>query len=125
MVWQGENFGIALKELAKEIEPDRPALIYGEEIISWGNFDSLTDRIAAGLIGLGMRPGDVAGQMLRNTPDYLLAYFGCIKAGITPVNINYHYKGRELADIFMRFGLTAIFWSKILRMWLLQLLLKV
>lgn len=109
MVWQGENFGIALKELAKEIEPDRPALIYGEEIISWGNFDSLTDRIAAGLIGLGMRPGDVAGQMLRNTPDYLLAYFGCIKAGITPVNINYHYKGRELADIFIRFGLKAIF----------------
>ena len=47
--------------------------------------------------------------MLRNTPDYMLAYFGCVKAGAVPVNVNYHYKTRELADIFNRFGLKALF----------------
>lgn len=109
MVWQGENFGIALKALAQSIEPDRPALVHGERIVSWSELDSLTDRIAAGLKARGLQPGDVAGQMLRNTPDYLLAYFGCIKAGITPVNVNYHYKDRELADIFCRFALKALF----------------
>ena len=109
MVWQGENFGKALKALAREIEPDRPALIHGDRIVSWSELDSLTDKVAAGLIAKGLQPGDVAGQMLRNTPDYLLAYFGCIKAGVTPVNVNYHYKDRELADIFARFGLKALF----------------
>ena len=109
MVWQGENFGISLKALADAIEPDRPALIHGSRIVTWSELDSLTDFIAAGLRKKGLKPGDVAGQMLRNTPEYILAYFGCIKAGVTPVNVNYHYKDRELADIFGRFGLKALF----------------
>lgn len=107
--WQGENFGVALKSLAKAIEPDRPALIHGERIVTWDELDALTDHIAAGLRAKGLKPGDAAGQMLRNTPDYILAYFGCVKAGVSPVNVNYHYKDRELADIFTRFGLKALF----------------
>ena len=109
MSWQGENFGFALKALAGAISPDRPALLHGERVVSWGEFDTLTDRIAAGLVARGLRPGDAAGQMLRNGPDYMLAYFGCAKAGVIPVNVNYHYKERELADIFARFGLKALF----------------
>lgn len=109
MTWQGENFGVALKALAQAIPSDRPALIHGERVVAWGEFDALTDRIAAGLAARGLKPGDIAGQMLRNTPDYLLAYFGCVKAGLVPVNVNYHYKARELADIFVRFGLKALF----------------
>ncbi|MBD2843304.1 AMP-binding protein [Erythrobacter rubeus] len=109
MAWQGENFGVALKALANAIEPERPALVHGERIVTWGELDDQTDRIAASLKERGLKPGDVAGQMLRNNPDYVLAYFGCIKAGVTPVNVNYHYKERELADIFTRFGLSALF----------------
>ena len=109
MVWQGDNFGIALKALASAIEPGRPALLHGERAVSWSELDILTDRVAAGLISRGFGAGDVAGQMLRNTPEYIIAYFGCIKAGMTPVNVNYHYKDRELADIFARFGLKALF----------------
>lgn len=109
MVWQGENFGVALKRLASAIEGDRPALIHGERMVSWGELDEQSDRIAAALRERGLKPGDIAGQMLRNNPDYILAYFGCIKAGVVPVNVNYHYKARELADIFERFGLKALF----------------
>ena len=109
MMWQGENFGVALKALAQRIEPERPALIHGDLIVRWGEFDEQTDRIAAGLRARGLKSGDIAGQMLRNNPDYLLAYFGCIKAGVVPVNVNYHYKARELADIFERFDLKAVF----------------
>ncbi len=108
-MWLGENFGVALKSLAAAIEPDRPALIHGERIVTWGELDAKTDSIAAQLASSGLKPGDIAGQMLRNNPDYILAYFGCIKAGITPVNVNYHYKERELSDIFARFGLRALF----------------
>ncbi|QFT76255.1 AMP-binding protein [Erythrobacter sp. THAF29] len=109
MAWQGENFGVALKALADSIEPERPALIHGERIVTWGELDAQTDRIAAALAAKGLNPGDITGQMLRNNPDYILAYFGCIKAGVSPVNVNYHYKTRELSDIFERFGLKALF----------------
>lgn len=107
--WRGENFGAALKALAKRIEADRSALIHGPRVVTWAELDAQSDAIAAGLTARGLKPGDIAGQMLRNTPDYLLAYFGCIKAGVVPVNVNYHYRARELADIFARFGLKALF----------------
>lgn len=109
MGWKGANFGVAIKALVQAIPQDRPAIVQGERIVSWGELDALTDAIAAGLTQRGLKPGDIAGQMLRNTPEYLLAYFGCIKAGVVPVNVNYHYKARELADIFSRFGLAALF----------------
>jgi len=109
MVFAGANFGCVVKALAGAIPHDRPALVHGERVVSWGELDALTDSIAAGLIARGLKPGDIAGQMLRNTPDYMLAYFGCVKAGVVPVNVNYHYKTRELADIFARFGLKALF----------------
>ena len=108
-MWQGENFGVALKALAARIEPDRPAIIHGEIVVTWSDLDAKTDAIAASLISRGFKPGDIAGQMLRNNPDYILAYFGCVKAGLVPVNVNYHYKSRELADIFERFELKVLF----------------
>ncbi|MEE4316575.1 MAG: AMP-binding protein, partial [Erythrobacter sp.] len=109
MGFAGANFGVALKCLAQTVPSDRPALVHGGRVVSWGELDALTDRIAAGLAARGLKSGDIAGQMLRNTPDYMLAYFGCVKAGVVPVNVNYHYKTRELADIFTRFGLKALF----------------
>ncbi|MFN3989643.1 MAG: AMP-binding protein [Erythrobacter sp.] len=109
MAWKGANFGVAIKALARALPDKRPAIVHGMRVIGWGELDRLTDRIAAGLRQRGLKPGDIAGQMLRNTPEYLLAYFGCVKAGIVPVNVNYHYKTRELADIFTRFGLKALF----------------
>lgn len=109
MAFAGANFGVVLKALAGAIPPERPALVHGARVVSWGELDAITDRIAAGLQAHGLKPGDIAGQMLRNTPDYMLAYFGCVKAGVVPVNVNYHYKARELADIFTRFGLKALF----------------
>lgn len=109
MNWSGSNFGVALHAIASAVEPDRPAIIHGERVVTWGELDAATHRIAAGLRARGLAPGDIAGQMLRNTPEYLLAWFGCAKAGVVPVNVNYHYKSRELADIAARFGLKAIF----------------
>ncbi|QLC25413.1 AMP-binding protein [Parasphingopyxis algicola] len=109
MGWLGSNFGSALKAIARTVEPDRPALVHGDDVISWADFDRITDNIAAGLRETGLKPGDVAGQQLRNSPAYMFAWFGCAKAGVIPVNINYHYKAGELGDIFARFGLKALF----------------
>ena len=86
MAFRGANFGVVLKALARAIAPDRPALVHGDRVVSWGEFDAVTDRIAAGLQARGLKPGDIAGQMLRNTPDYLLAYFGWTWLGpVTPL----------------------------------------
>ena len=107
--WTGSNFGVAVKAIAAAVEPGRPALIHGDQIVSWQELDRQSDAVAAGLLADGMRPGDVAGHQLRNSPDYMIAFFGCVKAGVVPINVNYHYRDAELADILGRFGIRTIF----------------
>lgn len=107
MTW-ATAFGPACKALATAIESDRPALVHGDCALSWGEFDARTDAIAAGLLAAGLDPGDVVGQAQRNAPEYMLVFFAAAKAGLIPVNINYHYRARELADILSRFGVAAV-----------------
>ena len=38
--------------------PDRPALVMGDERLSWSELDELVDRVAASLQRDGLRPGD-------------------------------------------------------------------
>ena len=50
----GANFGLALKALAQRIEGERPALIYGEQVLSWAELDAQSDAIAAALLARGL-----------------------------------------------------------------------
>ena len=102
------NFGHAIRAIARCVPDDRPALVHGDRTVSWGEFDRRTDSVAAGLLALGLVPGDVVGHQLRNSPDFLLAWFGCAKAGLIPVNVNHQYGAAELADIYTRFGVKAV-----------------
>jgi fatty-acyl-CoA synthase len=106
--WAGSHFATALHAIAAAVEPGRPALIHGDRTIDWQELDRRTDAIATGLLAQGLRPGDVVGHQLRNGPGYILAFFACVKAGLVPVNVNYHYRGAELADIVARFGIRAM-----------------
>jgi len=106
--WAPTDFTTVLSAIAEAVEPGRPALVHGEHIINWKEFDRLTSAAAAGLLASGLRPGDVVGHQLRNGPAYMIAFFACAKAGLIPVNVNYHYRGEELADILTRFRIAAI-----------------
>lgn len=108
MSWYGCDFGTATRALARAVEADRPALIHGARVVSWGELDARTERIAAGLLAAGLSPGDAVGHQLRNGPDYMLLFLACAKAGLVPVNVNYRYRGAELADIVRRFRIRAI-----------------
>jgi long-chain acyl-CoA synthetase len=54
-------------------------------------------RIAAGLAALGLRPGDNAAVLLRNSVEFLELTLGIGRAGISPVPVNWHWRGDELA----------------------------
>ena len=53
---------------------------------TYGEFAALADRAAAGFRELGVGPGVHVGLYLPNTPHYLVAFFGILKAGGTVVN---------------------------------------
>ncbi|HRW04161.1 MAG TPA: long-chain fatty acid--CoA ligase [Caldilineaceae bacterium] len=76
--------------------------------LSYRQLDELTDRFAAALQQLGIKPGDRVSIMLPNIPQQVIAYFGIAKAGAIVVNTNPTYTPRELQHQLADSGATAI-----------------
>lgn len=84
-----------LQKYAREF-PDRPCTIFKGAKITYSEMDELTDRIAAGLAGLGVEKGDRVGVLIPNTPQFVMAYYGVLKAGAVVVATNPMYKEGEI-----------------------------
>jgi len=67
---------------------DAPCLIEGERVVSFREFDALTDRLGNALLGDGFAPGDRIGVLLPNGIDCLVAYYALAKAGLVRVGMN-------------------------------------
>ncbi|TAJ70771.1 MAG: acyl-CoA synthetase [Phenylobacterium sp.] len=81
-------------------QPERPALVQGERVITWAQFDARADALAAHFIQSGMgHQAKVAGY-LCNGPEYLETYFAAFKGGYSPVNTNYRYGAEEIVYLF-------------------------
>ena len=65
---------------------DKPALQFMDKPMSYAELDALANRAAAGFQKLGVKPGVHVGLYLPNTPHYVIAFFGVLKAGGTVVN---------------------------------------
>jgi long-chain acyl-CoA synthetase len=63
-----------------------PALDFMSKRISYAELDALANRAAAGFEKLGVKPGVHVGLYLPNTPHYVIAFFGVLKAGGVVVN---------------------------------------
>jgi long-chain acyl-CoA synthetase len=64
----------------------RPALDFMGKRTSYAELDALANRAAAGFQKLGVKPGVHVGLYLPNTPHYVIAFFGVLKAGGAVVN---------------------------------------
>jgi long-chain acyl-CoA synthetase len=70
---------------AKQFGP-LPALQFMDKQITYSELHALANRAAAGFQKLGVGPGVHVGLYLPNTPHYVIAFFGVLKAGGTIVN---------------------------------------
>ena len=64
---------------------DRPALLWLDGSLTYRELDEATDRVAAGLLALGLRPLDRVVLQLGNAPETLMVYLACWKAAIIPI----------------------------------------
>ena len=76
----------ALLDESAQRWPDNPALEFMGRRYTYRELGSLTDRAASGFQRLGVKPGVHVGLYLPNTPHYLIAFFGVLKAGGVVVN---------------------------------------
>ena len=105
----GETVGGLIDRIAQRW-PDRPALVARQQGIRWnyGEFHAEVERIAAGLLALGLAPGDRVGIWAPNRAEWVVAQFAAPKAGLILVNINPAYRSHELAYSLNKVGCRAL-----------------
>jgi len=93
--------------------PERDALVIPHQGIRW-SYDRLrqeTDSFAAGLLALGLKPGDRIGIWSQNSFEWVVSQFATAKAGLILVNINPAYRLHELEYSLNKVGCVALILS--------------
>lgn len=79
--------------------PDNVALVFDGRDVTYGEFDALASRAAAGLLALGPQRGDVVATFMTNRLEYLFNGYGVNRAGLVTVSVNAGFKAGFLHTI--------------------------
>jgi long-chain acyl-CoA synthetase len=90
------NLASVLEHTAR-LTPERVALTFRDAHMTYAEVDAHASRAAAGLIALGIAPGDRVALSCPNLPWFPIAYFAILKAGAVVVPLNVLLKPREIA----------------------------
>ncbi len=113
----GETIGAHLDRIALRF-PDRPALVAPGNLpgqaagavlrLSYAELAARTESLAAGLLALGLEPGERIGIFSPNNAEWVLSQFATAKAGLILVNINPAYRSHELEFALNKVGCRAL-----------------
>ncbi len=96
-----------LREVAREVG-DKPALLTGDRSVTFREIDQLSDQLAAALAKRGVRPGDRVTIFMPNSIEFVIAFYGTLKAGGVVNPINAQSKEREVRFQVDDAGATAV-----------------
>ncbi|MFE3198083.1 (2,3-dihydroxybenzoyl)adenylate synthase [Embleya sp. NPDC059237] len=82
--WRGETFGGVLRDRTAA-HPHRVAVVDGERHWTYRDLDERADRVAAGLLALGVARGDRVVVQLPNVAEFFAVIFALFRIGALPV----------------------------------------
>ena len=93
----GETIGANLERTVARV-PESEALVSCQQRVrfNWAELNSAVDRLARGLLGLGLEKGDRLGVWSPNRYEWALTQYATAKLGVILVNINPAYRTSEL-----------------------------
>jgi fatty-acyl-CoA synthase len=93
----GQTIGENLAETARH-HPDADAVVSRHQDVrmTYAEFDAEVDRVARGLLALGLEKGDRVGIWSPNNVEWVLAQYATARAGVVLVNINPAYRTHEV-----------------------------
>ena len=91
--------------------PDTEALVVSQQNVrlTWRQLDEEATRVARGLAGLGLGPGDRAGIWASNCVEWVTVLYGAARAGVILVNVNPAYRSHELRYVLKKSRIRALF----------------
>ncbi len=76
---------------------ERPALIFEGRTYSYGDLDAMANRYAHWARSRNLKRGQTVAVLLPNRPDFIAAWFGLNKVGVTAALINHNLTGPALS----------------------------
>jgi len=104
--WSGLTFGDLL-DRAADIHPDKEAFVDGKTRLTYREAREKTDRLAVGLMDLGIRPLDRVLVQLPNWNEFVFAYFALQKIGAITVLLIDRYRQFEITRLINLTGATS------------------
>ncbi len=107
------TIGGLLEDIARRF-PNNDALVYPDRELrySYREFDALCDRVAKGLLALGVKKGDHVSIWATNVPEWVVLQFATAKIGAVLVTVNTNYKSAELEYVLKQSDTTTLFLVK-------------
>src|SRR5215510_3514023 len=121
--WEAEDFGVALIDLtlgdlldqrADEI-PGKEAIVYdypeiGLELrLTYSQYCDVVNRLAKGLIALGVEKGDHVAVWATNVPEWIFLQLALAKIGGVIVTVNTNYRAAEIEYVLRQGDISALF----------------
>jgi fatty-acyl-CoA synthase len=93
----GETIGANLERTVARV-PESEALVSCHQGVrfTWAELNAAIDRLARGLLGLGLAKGDRVGVWSPNRYEWALTQYATAKLGVILVNVNPAYRTAEL-----------------------------
>lgn len=99
----------AFLERAAERYPNEPAVIFKGNRLTFRELNETADAVASFLAANGFQKGDRAVLFMSNTPQFIISYYGALKAGGIVIATNPLYSERELEHQLMDCGAETVF----------------
>jgi fatty-acyl-CoA synthase len=88
---------------------DNVGIVFPDVRVTWKELADRSDRMARGLIELGVGAGDKVGALMPNSLDFITAIFAATKLGAVIVPINGRFKERELEYVIAHADIKVLF----------------
>ncbi|MDO9367328.1 MAG: AMP-binding protein [Sphingopyxis sp.] len=105
------NFGDLLDAAAAHVPGDRPAIIRGDDVTTWADFDARTNRLARAMLAAGLPTGARIAILARNIPEFIEIAAAAFKARLTHVNLNYRYTTSEIEYVLRDCQASGLFYQ--------------
>jgi fatty-acyl-CoA synthase len=99
---------LALLERTVRVFPNKTAVVYGDQRLSYEQFGTRIGRFAGALLRAGVEPGDRVAVLAHNVPELLEAHFAVLRAGAVLVAINTRLNESEVGYILNHSGAKVV-----------------
>lgn len=91
-------------ELNARDAPDSPAIFYEETTYTWQEINEQTSRFANYLTSRGFEVGDRLALYAPNVPEFVIAFYGALKAGVVVMPLNTRFQATEIEGLLDHVG---------------------